>query len=91
MQTLYDLGARRFIIANVGVLGCIPCVLSQNISSRCSSLVNNLVIRFNSKLRPMLQKLNENLPGSQFIHMDIYNMFKDILENPSKYGKHIDS
>ncbi|KAI0496206.1 hypothetical protein KFK09_022515 [Dendrobium nobile] len=86
LETLYNLGARRFIIANVGVLGCIPYVLSQNLTSHCSSEVNNLVINFNSKLRPMLHNLNTNLQGSQFLHMDIYNMFKDILENPRKYG-----
>ncbi|KAL0909940.1 hypothetical protein M5K25_020852 [Dendrobium thyrsiflorum] len=86
LETLYNLGARRFIIANVGVLGCIPYVLSQNLTSHCSSEVNNLVINFNSKLRPMLHNLNTNLQGSQFVYMDIYSMFKDILENPRKYG-----
>ncbi|KAH0453661.1 hypothetical protein IEQ34_017985 [Dendrobium chrysotoxum] len=86
LETLYNLGARRFIIANVGVLGCIPCVLSQNLTSHCSSEVNNLVINFNSKLRPMLHNLNTNLQGSQFVHMDIYSMFRDILENPRQYG-----
>ncbi|XP_020597492.1 GDSL esterase/lipase At1g71691-like [Phalaenopsis equestris] len=86
LETLYSLGGRRFIIANVGVLGCIPYILSQNLSSHCSSEINNLVINFNGKLKPMLHNLNENLPGSQFVHMDIYSMFKDILENPRNYG-----
>ncbi|KAG0487001.1 hypothetical protein HPP92_009096 [Vanilla planifolia] len=86
LQGLYNLGARRFMVANVGVLGCIPSVLAQNFINHCSADVNNLVLIFNGKLRTLLHNLDSNLPGSKFVHIDINGMFNDILENPESYG-----
>lgn len=86
LETLYNLGARRFMVANIGALGCIPSVLAQNfIISNCSAGVNNLVTIFNSKLRPLLHSLETNLRESHFIYIDIYGMFNDILQNPWTY------
>ncbi|KAK1300200.1 GDSL esterase/lipase [Acorus calamus] len=86
MQSLYNLGARKFVLSGVGSLGCIPSVLAQALNGRCSDDVDKLVVPFNDNVRSMVDNLNANLPGAKFIHIDIYHMFKDILNNPRLYG-----
>ncbi|RZC73375.1 hypothetical protein C5167_048855 [Papaver somniferum] len=86
LTTLYNLGARRFIISGVGSLGCIPSILAQGDGEGCSDSVNQLIIPFNTNVKTMMNRLNANLPGAKFIYLDIYKMFQNILTNPRAYG-----
>ncbi|OVA08077.1 Lipase [Macleaya cordata] len=86
LTTLYNLGARKFIISGVGSLGCIPSILAQNPSGRCSDAVDQLILPFNANVKSMLNKHNADLPGAKFIHIDIFRMFQGILSNPRAYG-----
>ncbi|KAI3861010.1 hypothetical protein MKX03_026679 [Papaver bracteatum] len=86
LTTLYNLGARRFIISGVGSLGCIPSILAQGDGEGCSDSVNQLIILFNTNVKTMMNRLNANLPGAKFIYLDIYKMFQNILTNPRAYG-----
>ncbi|KAL5993296.1 hypothetical protein ACLOJK_014220 [Asimina triloba] len=86
LNSLYNVGARKFVISGVGSLGCIPSVLSQSPNSRCSDSVDNVVLLFNNNVKTMVNNLNTNLPGAKFIHVDIFHMFMDILRNPGQYG-----
>ena len=85
-QTLYNLGARRFVLAGLGIMGCIPSILAQSPTSRCSDDVNHLILPFNANVRAMVNRLNSNLPGAKFIYIDVYRMFQDILSNSRNYG-----
>ncbi|KAL1824913.1 hypothetical protein DCAR_0313021 [Daucus carota subsp. sativus] len=86
LTRLYNLGARKVIIGGLGLLGCIPSILSQSNSGHCSEEVNQLVLPFNTNLKTMVNNLNTNLPGSKFIYIDIHNMFQDIIRNSRLYG-----
>ncbi|XP_072965749.1 GDSL esterase/lipase At1g71691-like [Typha angustifolia] len=86
LTSLYNLGARRFVISGVGSIACIPSILAQNLQSRCSPEVDNLVLPFNAKVKSMLNSLNANLPHAKFIYVDIYRLFNDILRSPASYG-----
>ncbi|PKA54645.1 GDSL esterase/lipase [Apostasia shenzhenica] len=86
LQSLYNLGARKFLLSGVGSLGCIPSILAQSMMSHCSQQVDNLIFPFNSKVKMMVDELNNNLPGSAFTYLDTYRMFMDILNNPGSYG-----
>ncbi|XP_077224138.1 GDSL esterase/lipase At1g71691-like [Tasmannia lanceolata] len=86
LTSLYNLGARRFALTGVGLLGCIPNFLAQSIDSRCSDSVNNLVVPFNNNVRSMINSLNANLPAAKFIYLDVYRMFQDILRDPRPNG-----
>ncbi|MQM02679.1 hypothetical protein Taro_035448 [Colocasia esculenta] len=86
LTSLYNLGARRFVLSGVGSLGCIPSILAQNPFSRCSDDVDQLVVPFNSRVRSMVDNLNANLPGAKFILVDVFHMFRDILRDPASYG-----
>ncbi|XP_009802347.1 GDSL esterase/lipase At1g71691-like [Nicotiana sylvestris] len=84
---LYDLGARKFIIAGIGQMGCIPFLLAESSNGECSEIVNQMVHPFNAKLKTMIMKLNKSeLPGAHFIFLDMENMFKDIFTNYKSYG-----
>ncbi|KAK4719016.1 hypothetical protein R3W88_017354 [Solanum pinnatisectum] len=83
---LYNLGARRFVIGGVGLMGCIPSILAQSQNGACSEEVNQLVLPFHNNVRSMLTSLNSNLPGFRFSYIDIRNMFQDLLANSRQYG-----
>ena len=40
MQRLFKAGARRFVVAGVGSMGCIPTILARSAEGRCSEEVN---------------------------------------------------
>nr|XP_018682307.1 PREDICTED: GDSL esterase/lipase At1g71691-like [Musa acuminata subsp. malaccensis] len=86
LTSLYNLGARKFVITGVGSMGCIPSILAQNLLSHCSLEVDKLVMPFNNNVKAMINALNVNLPHSKFIYVDTYHMFMDILSNPGTYG-----
>ncbi|MED6132728.1 hypothetical protein PIB30_021554 [Stylosanthes scabra] len=86
LTRLYNLGARKFVIAGLGLMGCIPSILAQSATGRCSEEVNLLVQPFNSNVKTMLSNLNNNLPAARFIFVDVANMFQNILLNARSYG-----
>ncbi|XP_075517249.1 GDSL esterase/lipase At1g71691-like [Primulina tabacum] len=83
---LYNLGARRFAIAGLGLMGCIPSILAQSSNGICSEEVNQLVLPFNTNTKAMINNLSANLPGSRFSYVDTRNMFQDLLANAGTYG-----
>ncbi|CAK9150224.1 unnamed protein product [Ilex paraguariensis] len=86
LTRLFNLGARKFVIAGIGLMGCIPSILAQSTTGRCSEEVNQLVLPFNANMKTMINSLSNNLPGSKFVFIDIHNMFQDILTNYRSYG-----
>ncbi|CAN1293875.1 GDSL esterase/lipase At1g71691, partial [Linum perenne] len=86
LTTLYNLGGRKFVIAGLGVMGCIPSILAQSPSGLCSEEVNKLVTPFNQNVKVMINNFNANLPGAKFIYIDISKMFRDVLTNSGNYG-----
>ncbi|KAL2335799.1 hypothetical protein Fmac_010245 [Flemingia macrophylla] len=86
LTRLYNLGARKFVIAGLGLMGCIPSILAQSMSGSCSEEVNLLVQPFNENVKNMLSNFNSNLPGARFIFADTARMFQEILLNARSYG-----
>ncbi|KAM5556727.1 GDSL esterase/lipase [Rosa sericea] len=93
IQALYSKGARRFMVAGLPPIGCLPlqltfsgiinlrpqrlCVTQQNIDSQT----------YNSKLQALLSSLQTTLlPTSRLVYFDIYNPMMDMFNNPDKYG-----
>ncbi|KAL0728034.1 hypothetical protein Bca4012_024127 [Brassica carinata] len=61
-------------------------VNGNNNKSGCVTKINNLVSIFNSRLKDLPNTLNTTLPGSFFIYQNIYDLFHDMVVNPSRYG-----
>ncbi|KAJ0971941.1 hypothetical protein J5N97_019900 [Dioscorea zingiberensis] len=86
LTRLYNLGGRRFAVAGVGAIHCVPSILAQSVNSKCSLEVDNLFSPFNNKVKSMINNLNQKLPDARFIYIDVYRMFVDLLRNPTPYG-----
>ncbi|CAA0809851.1 GDSL esterase/lipase [Striga hermonthica] len=86
LTRLYNLGARKFVIAGIGLMGCIPSILAQSNNGICSEQVNELVLPFNTNTKAIIANLSTNLPGASFSYIDIRKMFQDLLANARSYG-----
>ncbi|KAL3851427.1 hypothetical protein ACJIZ3_013309 [Penstemon smallii] len=72
LRTLYNNGARKIVIIGLGFIGCIPQELANfpTNGSSCVDSINNNVQLFNNRLKPLIDNLNTNLPGAQFIYIN---------------------
>lgn len=90
MQRLYQLDARKFVIGNVGPIGCIPYqkTINQLNPDQCVDLPNKLAKQYNVKLKGLVTELNKNLAGSTFVYANVYDLVMELITNYDKYGKH---
>ncbi|XP_058069246.1 GDSL esterase/lipase At2g23540-like [Magnolia sinica] len=88
LTRLYRLDARKFVIGNVGPIGCIPYQKTINRLSvdECVKLPNQLAVQYNGRLRDLLTELNENLPGATFVLANVYDLVLELITNYAKYG-----
>lgn len=88
-QRLYRLDARKFIIGNVGPIGCIPYqkTINQLTTDQCVELANKLALQYNGRLKDLLVELNDNLPGAMFVHANVYDLVMELIANYDKYGE----
>ncbi|KAI3993232.1 hypothetical protein MKX01_009975 [Papaver californicum] len=75
---LYSVGLRKFLLAGIGPLGCIP--------NQRALHANQILGTFNVGLRTLVDQLNANHPGSIFVYANTYGAMGDILNNPAMYG-----
>ncbi|XP_020275025.1 GDSL esterase/lipase At2g23540-like [Asparagus officinalis] len=88
LKRLYSLDARKFVIGNVGPIGCIPYqkTINQIEETECAGLPNKLALQYNSKLRDLLVQLNQELPGAKFVLANVYDLVMELITNHKKYG-----
>ncbi|CAN6212653.1 unnamed protein product [Urochloa humidicola] len=88
LTRLYTLDARKFVVANVGPLGCIPYQKTINRigEDECVKLPNQLAAQYNGQLRELLIELNDNLPGARFCLANVYDLVLELITNYPNYG-----
>ncbi|KAL9378415.1 hypothetical protein Peur_029750 [Populus x canadensis] len=88
LTRLYKMDARKFVIGNVGPIGCIPYqkTINQLSENECVGLANKLAVQYNGRLKDLLAELNENLPGATFVLANVYDMVMELITNYEKYG-----
>ncbi|KAI9165180.1 hypothetical protein LWI28_009291 [Acer negundo] len=88
IMELHNLGARKFLLAAIGPLGCMPNQLATRLAppGKCVSFVNDMVEEFNKGLLSLVHQLNTNHTTSTFVFVNTYAAFTDILNNPDFYG-----
>ncbi|KAF1862909.1 hypothetical protein Lal_00009289 [Lupinus albus] len=79
LKELYNMGARKFVVAVAGQLGCSP-------SEFCDEIKNEKVKPLSDKLPRKLQELQTQLSGSLFISSNPFNFFNEIRKAPEKFG-----
>ncbi|KAI4332318.1 hypothetical protein L6164_017240 [Bauhinia variegata] len=63
----HDLGARKFALSGVALLGCRPYQIDLYGTKGCVEFINDAVQLFNKGLRPLVDKLNEEYSDSKFM------------------------
>ncbi|KAL5739219.1 hypothetical protein ACOSP7_028138 [Xanthoceras sorbifolium] len=87
LKRLYDLGARKVVVFDLGPIGCIPSITrKQKHNGKCVENVNQIISFFNKKLPGMLRHLKSSLKGSNFVLGHVNGLGYDAVINPSKYG-----
>ncbi|CAA0839281.1 GDSL esterase/lipase [Striga hermonthica] len=88
IMELQKLGLRKFFIAEISPIGCIPSRLDQSKvpPGECESRSNNLVQMFNSRLKPLVNQLNSENPGSIFTLGGCFEIFLNLRANADAYG-----
>lgn len=89
MKELSELGARKFVVSDVGPLGCIPYVRALEFmpAGQCSAPANRVTEGYNRKLRRMVEKMNREMgPESKFVYTDTYRIVMAIIQNHRHYG-----
>lgn len=90
LQRLYTLDARKFVVASVGPLGCIPYQKTINRvgEDECVKLPNQLAAQYNARLRDLIIDLNGgDLPGARFCLANVYDLVMELITNYPKYGR----
>ncbi|XP_049387956.1 GDSL esterase/lipase 5-like [Solanum stenotomum] len=91
LKGVYREGGRKFVMLNLGPLGCIPTIRALNFqkgvtNGSCMEEVTNMAKFFNSALPEMLKKLEKQLPGFKYTIFNFFKVFADSIDNPTKYG-----
>jgi phospholipase/lecithinase/hemolysin len=83
---LYSLGARKFAVINVWLLGCVPGERVLSPTGACSGILNEVVAGFNKALGSLLVDLAARLPGLVYSLGDSFGFTEDVLANPGASG-----
>nr|CAB3468079.1 unnamed protein product [Digitaria exilis] len=86
ISELYTMGARKFAIINVGLLGCVPGARVLSPVGACWGRLNELAGGFNDALRPLLAGLARRLPGLAYSIGDSFGFTRDTLADPRASG-----
>nr|CAB3469068.1 unnamed protein product [Digitaria exilis] len=87
IHELYKLGARKFAIINVGLVGCVPRVrVLDAAAGACADAMNELAAGFDAALEPMLARLAGKLPGMAYSLADSFGLTQDAFANPEASG-----
>ncbi|KAJ0043234.1 hypothetical protein Pint_18914 [Pistacia integerrima] len=87
LESLYNIGARKVIVFEIGPIGCIPSITRKyKHNGQCVEDKNQLVTYFNNRLLAMLTNLTTTLKGSNFVLGHVHWLGYDAAINPSRYG-----
>ncbi|AES64975.1 GDSL esterase/lipase At4g16230 [Medicago truncatula] len=88
LTRLFNLGARKIVVPNVGPMGCMPYMRDINRLSgdECAEFPNQLAQLFNTQLKSLIEELRTNLVGSLILYADAYDITQDMIKNYKKYG-----
>lgn len=78
------------MLIGVGQIGCSPNSLAQNSPDgrTCAENINNANKLFNNRLKGIVDEFNGNTPDAKFIYINAYDIFQDLIDNPSAFGKY---
>ncbi|KAF3685070.1 putative homogentisate phytyltransferase 1, chloroplastic-like [Capsicum annuum] len=89
LTQIHGLGARKFLIAGIGPIGCTPSQRLLNSSENCNEEANYWTMNYNKGVQSMLIKLKSQLKEDfNYTYFNIYDFLVNTIQNPTKYGIH---
>ncbi|KAF8742587.1 hypothetical protein HU200_013590 [Digitaria exilis] len=85
MKQLYQQGARRIAILGLPPIGCVPSQRT-GLARDCDPARNLAARMFNSRLEAAMAGLQEELRCQRIGYVDIYDVLRDMITDPCKYG-----
>jgi len=82
LTTLYNLGARSFLLPNLPDIGTTPSMSSLGFAARATQDS----LDFNTKFAASLSTFTAARPDATVFSLDVYAKFTDIRANPANYG-----
>ncbi|XVE60831.1 hypothetical protein DITRI_Ditri05aG0158200 [Diplodiscus trichospermus] len=86
LKKLYNLGARKFVLMSVNPLGCVPMVNGMR-KGGCIKALNQAATLFNHGLKSLIDVAKSDMPSSNLVFVNSYNIIRDIIKNPASKGK----
>lgn len=90
LLALYKAGGRKFVLSELGPVGCIPSIrlLELNTSGgACYEPINQLVLALNVGLKGLAANLTASLTEATFFYAESYDFIMGIIEDGGKiYG-----
>ena len=81
IESLYEIGARDFLVSNLSDLGKLPAT-----SVELTDTFSNYTQRHNELLQQSINELNDTLTGANIVVLDFNTLFDNILEHPQDYN-----
>ncbi|XP_059664167.1 GDSL esterase/lipase At5g55050-like [Cornus florida] len=88
LKRMHDLGARKFVVTGIGMIGCCPTQRYQNKTGvgECNEEANQWSLKYNEGLKPMLEGLKSELKDISYSYFDAYTAFLNFIQKPATYG-----
>ncbi|KAJ0668708.1 putative triacylglycerol lipase [Helianthus annuus] len=75
LKKLYRLGARKVAVFGLGMIGCAPALMDRfETDGHCVDWINDAVMLFNNRLKPLVDELNFVFPDAKFTFINITNI-----------------
>ncbi|KAJ0075187.1 hypothetical protein Patl1_35174 [Pistacia atlantica] len=81
LKTLYNCGARKVALFGLGPIGCSPGSVAMYgaTGSLCVDYITKDIQLFNSRLKSLVDDLNNDLKDAKFIYIDSYGILGSLL------------
>ncbi|CAN6441410.1 unnamed protein product [Victoria cruziana] len=86
LRKMYSLGARKFVLFGIQVIGCSPLARTKSTSSGCMGDFNYAARLFNDLILNSIHNITQAIPGSSAVFVNSYGILDQFLGNPAAYG-----
>ncbi|KAK1407021.1 hypothetical protein QVD17_38631 [Tagetes erecta] len=86
LKKLYEMGARKYVVSGVGVIGCCPAQRKQNTTSECRVEANYWATKYNEGLKALLREMKSESPDMHYSYFDTYDVMNGLIQHPETYG-----
>lgn len=85
-QRLYNVGARKFVIVGIGLIGCTPSERNAKKGEECNEEINRWSTKYSGALVSILKNLKSELKDVIYSYFDSYSAMDNIVRKPASYG-----